>query len=280
MRFLKTLPLLALTALPLAAQQRPEPIDALLKRPVDAARRIAAGESKSGALTDASLMLDDSSRVELWYFEGKEGQRVTVRQRSSEFDSFLHVGRLGAAEPDVQNDDAEDDGLNSAAELTLPADGMYVIVANTFEKNGRGPYTLTLEVREPAPGMSGPQTPATATLREPEPDQRLGLNQRFGSQLDAKDGTMDDGTHFEVWYVQATAGDTLHVEVQSAEFPPAVHVGRQGSGSVLVEATDASKAMLRFNVMESGTLAVIVRSTRPAAVGSYTLHVVRASTSR
>ncbi len=280
MRAFRLIPLFILAAFPLAAQQSPQEIGALLKRPADASKRIANAETKTGALAESSLMLDDSSRVELWYFEGKEGQRVTVRQRSADFDSFLHVGRHGGDEPLVQNDDADDDGLNSAAELTLPGDDLYVIVANTFETKGRGSYTLSLEIKDPAPGMSGPKTPATVTLREIEPMQRLGINQRFASQLDAKDGLMDDGTHFEVWYVQATAGDTLHVQVQSTEFPPAVHVGRQGSGSVMVEAADPASAMLRFNVLESGTLAVIVRSSRPAATGNYTLQVVRAGPPR
>jgi hypothetical protein len=87
---------------------------------------------------------------------------------------------------------------------------------------------------------------------------------------------MDDGTPFELWYVQASAGDTLHFAVQSTEFPPAIHVGKQGSGSVYVEAADASRASVRFVARESGVYAIIVRSTRATATGSYILELSKA----
>jgi hypothetical protein len=277
-RFLSTAALAAIvtTAAPLAAQQSTQTIAALLQRPADATRELAAGTTKSGALTDASPMLSDSSRAELWYFRGTAGQRVTVRLRSDDFDTFVHVGKQGAEEPAIQNDDADDDGVNSAAELTLPSDGVYVIIANAFDASGRGAYSVALEVREPAPGMSGPFTPASVTLRDAEPMQRLAIGQRFGSQIDVRDQTMDDGTPFELWYVQASAGDTLHFAVQSTEFPPAIHVGKQGSGSVYVEAADAARASVRFVARESGVYAIIVRSTRATATGSYILELSKA----
>jgi hypothetical protein len=268
--------LVAAATAPLTAQQAPQSIAALLQRPVDAAREITAGTTKTGALVDANPMLDDSSRVDLWYFRGTTGQRVTIRLRSDDFDTFLHVGKQGAEEPDIQNDDADDDGVNSAAELTLPSDGVYVIIANAFDASGRGAYTVALEVREPAPGMTGPATPASVTMRDADPMQRLAIGQRFGSQIDVRDQTMDDGTPFELWYVQASAGDTLHFAVQSTEFPPAIHVGKQGSGSVYVEAADASRASVRFVARESGVYAIIVRSTRATATGSYILELSKA----
>jgi hypothetical protein len=267
---------LVTTAAPLAAQQGVQSLALLLQRPADAMRELSAGATRTGALTAASPMLSDSSRAELWYFRGTAGQRVTVRLRSDDFDTFLHVGKQGAEEPEIQNDDAADDDVNSAAELTLPSDGVYVIIANAFDASGRGAYTVALEVREPAPGMTGPATPASVTMRDAEPMQRLAIGQRFGSQIDVRDQTMDDGTPFEVWYVQASAGDTLHFAVQSAEFPPAIHVGRQGSGQVDVEAADAARASVHVVARESGVYAIIVRSTRATATGSYMLELSRA----
>lgn len=264
---------LSATSPTLGAQQAPQSIGALLKRPVDATRELNAGDRKTGSLADASLMLEDSSRVELWYFRGTAGQRVTVRQRSEDFDTFMHVGLQGSDEPLVQNDDSEDDGVNSAAELTLPSDGVYVIIANAYDGEGRGAYTVSLEVRPPAAGMTGPFTPARITLRDAEPAQRLGRGQRFGSQLDERDGKMDDGTHFEVWYVQAAAGDTLQLRVESAQFAPALHVGLQGSGSLLGEASGAPASALSVVVPQAGMYAIIVRGATPGATGSYVLEV-------
>lgn len=281
--------LTALLAVPLAApliattlhaqQASVTTFGQLLQRPVDAAQMLAPGQSREGTLDAADAMLGDSSRVELWYFEGKKGQRARVMQSSGDFDTYLHLGRHGSDEALADNDDAEG-GTDSEIAITLPDDGVYVIIANAYSGEDLGGYRIELQLQAPAPGMDGPVTPARVMLREAQPTSRLGLGQRFGSQLDPQDLTMDDGAPFELWHITANAGDTLHIAVESAQFAPELYVARQGSERITAEAMDPRRAAVRFNVLESGTYSIVVRGQRRGVTGSYILELSRAGAPR
>lgn len=264
-----------LATAPLNAQSAVSSFAQLLQRPVDNARMLTPGQPRDGALDATDAMLGDSSRVELWYFEGKKGQRARVMQGSGEFDTYVHLGRHGSEETLADNDDAEG-GTDSEIAITLPDDGVYVIIANAYSSEDLGGYRIELQLQEPAPGMDGPVTPARVMLREAQPTSRLGLGQRFGSQLDVQDLTMDDGAPFELWHITANAGDTLHIAVESAQFAPELYVGRQGSERITAEAMDPRRAAVRFNVLESGTYSIVVRGQRRGVTGSYILELSRA----
>lgn len=259
---------LALAAAPVAAQQV-TPLRTLLARPADATRSIAAGETKTAALSERDAMLADSTYANAWYFTGTKGQRVRVALSSAAFDTYLFVAKQGDEEPLEENDDS--DGTNSEITLVLPADGQFVIVASSFEPRSTGEYRLALEVRDPAPGMSGPVTPLTVLLREAEPMQRIGANQRFGSQITDADEKMDDGARFEVWYVTLAAGETLSLALESREFPGLLHAGPQGGTTLLV----SSALTGSFSAPAAGVYAIIVQTT---GSGSYVLDLKKGTT--
>lgn len=261
------------------AQQRPVELHDVIKLPVDASRSIASGETKRAALAATDGMLSDSTYYARWYFSGTKGQRVRINQASDAFDTMLHLARHGAAEIDAQNDDA--DGTNSEVEFTLPADGMYVIVANSFTKLATGEYTLALAVREPAPGLSGPITTTTVLMREVEPMQRIRAGTRQGSQIGASDIQLDDSTQVELWYVNATAGEALAITLETREFPGVVRVGKQSGTSHLGSAAVfAGRAHLVVNIPETGTYVIVVQSAQPGARGSYMLEIAPAVPTR
>lgn len=259
---------------PLAAQSAVTTFAQLLQRPADTARMLSPGDARTGSLDAADPMLADSSRVELWYFEGKKGQRARVMQRSAEFDTYVHLGLHGRDEAIADNDDGEG-GTDSEIAITLPEDGLYVIIANAYSGEDLGAYSVEVQLQAPAPGMDGPVTPDRVLLREASPESRLGLGQRFGSQLDAQDPTMDDGTTFELWHITAAAGDTLQLILESRDFAPVLQVGRQGGARIIAEAMDPSRAAVRFPVLESGTYSIVVRGQVPGAVGTYFLELSR-----
>ncbi len=262
---------LALSAASLTAQQRVLPASAVLSLPADAARMIAPGETKRSALAATDDMLSDSSHFGRWLFEGTRGQRVTVTQRSDAFDTYLLLGKQGADAIAVENDDSDD--TNSEVELTLPDDGMYVIIAGSFAPQETGDYTVTLTVLPPLAGMTGPVTPATVLLREPDPMMRVGFDLRMGSQLDANDPRMDDSTHYELWYVSVNAGDEITVALESGEFSGSLYVGPQGG-------EDAGRGLgaiprMTFTARASGTFVIIVKGNTPEDRGNYMLDLSR-----
>ncbi|HRN52785.1 MAG TPA: hypothetical protein PK788_04775 [Gemmatimonadaceae bacterium] len=246
----------------------------LLDRPVDAAQMLQPGQPRSGTLDANSLRLEDNSRVQLWYFEGKKGERARVAQRSDVFDTFLALGLHGASSPVAENDD-DGGSTNSEIAITLPEDGVYVVIANAYSPDDLGAYSVALELAPPAPGMGGPVTPRRLLLREPTELSRLGVNQRFGSQLDAQDLKMDDGTPFELWHVTLGAGDTLEVIVESSQFAPFLHVGRQGSELVTAQSVHPNRAAVRVVVSEAGVYAIIVGGQTASSAGSYVLELKR-----
>lgn len=117
--------------------------------PAPAARNpIEMGGSVSGTLTGEDAVLDGNVHYQEWTFQGEASDRIRVRMRSDDFDSYLVLGREGSDgsfQELASNDDAPDeDGLHSLVEFQLPSSGTYVIRARSFGGGATGRYTLEL----------------------------------------------------------------------------------------------------------------------------------------
>src|SRR5690606_11403726 len=82
----------------------------------------------------------------LWEFNGTAGQVVTITLEATNGDLDPLLRLIG---PDgstiAENDDAEDSALGTSAQvvgLSLPADGLYRLLATRFD--GAGSYRLTV----------------------------------------------------------------------------------------------------------------------------------------
>lgn len=105
------------------------------------------GESGSGTLEDADPKTFDGTFYDDWTYAGKRGERLSVTLRSTDFDAYLLFGRLEKGRFSYIR--AEDDGAggnDSLYEVTLPADGQYVLRANTLFA-GHGAYTIQVTRR-------------------------------------------------------------------------------------------------------------------------------------
>jgi hypothetical protein len=119
----------------------------VLMQAVPSDRRITAGQTVTSQLTSESQLLTGLEPFEVWYLEGRAGERVTITMRSPDFDSFLHIGKTGTGGKQElwENDDDSGGDLDSQLTVTLPSNGIYAVIAQSLESNGRGSYTL--EVR-------------------------------------------------------------------------------------------------------------------------------------
>lgn len=107
---------------------------------------IAANTEVTGSLGEGDV--DSESRpFQAWLYRGTAGETIGVRMRSSEFDTYLVVGRVvdGAFEELTSNDDESDESTDSVVLYTLPADGEYVIRATAFSADAMGAYTLRVD---------------------------------------------------------------------------------------------------------------------------------------
>jgi hypothetical protein len=122
-------------------------VDAFVPPP-PARAPIAAGQIVTSVLDAEDAILEDGVPYEEWLYQGRAGERLTLRMASDELDSYLSVGTVGPTGvfgEIASNDDGPDDGLNAVIDLTLSADGEFVIRARSLGAGASGSYTL--EVR-------------------------------------------------------------------------------------------------------------------------------------
>jgi|GEM_PF-3691798 len=99
---------------------------------------------EEGVLADNDQIIpSDDSRYDSYPFDGVAGQTIVITLESDDFDPYLAV-------VDSQNqiiaehDDISEQNSNSRLTVTLFADGVYYIIVNSYDPNGRGEYTLTV----------------------------------------------------------------------------------------------------------------------------------------
>lgn len=103
--------------------------------------QLAEGERINGRLSADSLELSDGSYAAVYRLRGEPGSQVTVTMSSSDFDTYLIVEDLDSNGLG-SNDDA--DGTNSEVTFTVPANGEYVVIANSFFAGETGAFVLTI----------------------------------------------------------------------------------------------------------------------------------------
>jgi hypothetical protein len=108
-----------------------------------AAMPIRSGQTVQGELTEDDAQAGDDSYYDLYVYQGRGGETVTITLSSSDFDTYLVVGRMvyGDFEQMESNDDGPE-GTDSELRITLPEDGDYVIRANSLVGGETGAYTL------------------------------------------------------------------------------------------------------------------------------------------
>lgn len=99
---------------------------------------------EQGSLGPGSNVLSsDNSYYEQYSFVGQAGQSVLITLESEDFDTYLAIfdadGKLLA-----ENDDINQNNSNSQISVTLPRSGRYRVIVNTYDREGRGRYTLTI----------------------------------------------------------------------------------------------------------------------------------------
>ncbi|MDP9348518.1 MAG: PPC domain-containing protein [Gemmatimonadota bacterium] len=106
---------------------------------------ISAGRAVSGSLDSSDPVLNDRTYYDLYTYRGRRGERLRITLRSSDFDAYLELGtRRGGGYSRLASNDDGGGGTDSQIDLTLPAEGEYVIRANSTGR-ATGSYTLQLQ---------------------------------------------------------------------------------------------------------------------------------------
>jgi len=97
---------------------------------------------EQGALEEGDrIIADDGSLYDFYPLQGKEGESFTIYLESDDFDAFVALVDSNG-QTIGENDDISQSDSNSQIEITLPADGVYNVIVNTYDEKGTGEYTL------------------------------------------------------------------------------------------------------------------------------------------
>jgi hypothetical protein len=252
----------------------------ILAMPARADRRLRAGQPMSSQITGSLPLMSDRTPYEVWYIEGRAGEQVTVTMRSSDFDAYLHIGKVGAAESLATDDDSGGD-LDAQVSVTLPTAGTYAVIANTVAADASGAYTITLgdgaaPAPRPAPSAGGTQTIAQILAAPVAPARRLSIGQTQVSRLTASSGMMPDNTPFETWYLEGRAGTGVTITMRSSEFDSFLHVGARGGSSAIATDDDSGgdlDSRVTTTIPAGGVLVIVANTVGEGESGAYSLEV-------
>jgi len=214
------------------------------------------GPAISGKLTDKSSVLpEDNSFFDLYSFEGKAGQQITIEMKSEEIDPYLIL--LGPNQRDIAQDDDGAGSKNARITVRLPADGTYTLVANSYEASELGAYTLELKA-------SAPTEPSGAILEEE------------GALVTGDEVLPSDNSLYREYTFEGRAGQSVAISLESTDFDPYVAI-IDPNDELLAKNDDESdsnkNAFLIVTLPVTGRYRVMVNAYDASGRGRYTLTV-------
>lgn len=214
------------------------------------------GPAVTGKLTDKSSILPaDNSFFDLYSFEGKAGQQITIEMKSQEIDPYLIL--LGPNEREIAQDDNGAGNKNARITVRLPADGTYTLLANSNEARQSGAYTLELKA-------SAVTSPSRAILQE------------AGALVAGGPVLPSDNSLYREYTFEGRSGQSVSISLESTDFDP--YVAIFGPNDRLVaendDASDSNKnAFLSVTLPATGRYRVIVNAYDASGRGRYNLTI-------
>ena len=232
------------------------------------ARAIASGETVTSSLDESDPVLSDGSHYETYVYRGRPGEPIVIVMRSSDFDAYLAGGTPQGA--DIEAEETDDDGAggrDAMLSVTVPPSGVYGIRANSLSEGETGAYTLTVQ------GMAGSSSAAgVRTLR---------VGETVAGSFQESTPTLGDGSHYDTYYIDASAGDRLFVTMTSGEFDTYLRWGRgEGDGFELLATDDdgggGTNSRLEVEVESAGRYTIQANAFTSDGTGAYTLSLASA----
>ena len=190
-------------------------------------RRLEVGRGVDASFDPAAASPAGGELVDEWVVHGSAGQRLQVRASSPVFDTYLMVGRMrdGRYEELAFNDD-DGGGTDSRLTLEVPEAGEYLVRVRPYAtlSDSAVPYTVLVE---PA---AAPQAILAASRRTRPETRPVRWGAEMAGTLDQSDAVVEDGTPYDAWTFNATAGQRITITLRSTDFDAYLAVGRQEDG--------------------------------------------------
>lgn len=246
------------------------------------------GQTVRGDLSASDPKAADNSYYDDYTFTGRRGDHVVVTMRSGAFDAFLAFGTAnGDSFDSSESDDDSGGGTDARIDVTLPADGTYVIRANTLRAGETGSYTL--EMNDHATGGTSNSVTHQSSGGSDDSDRPVvGTRIRAGTSvsgtLDENDPLASDDTHYDDWIYSGRRGERLIITLRSRAFDTYLQFGKLVGGKFqYIDAEDdgagGTDSLMAITLPDDGDY-VIRANTLFKATGAYTLQVESAGTAR
>ncbi|MEM1279450.1 MAG: trypsin-like peptidase domain-containing protein [Cyanobacteria bacterium P01_H01_bin.152] len=224
---------------------------------------IALNDSVSGQLNPDSDVLPDGSFFDAYVFEGQRGQQIAVEMTSRDLDAYLILLSEDNDSLYVEDDDSAGE-LNARLVATLPEDGEYIIIANSFGRGEQGRYDLRLSEVGGGEATNSP-TPRTGAI----------ILQESGVLVQG-DAIAPDGTLYDEFTFNGEAGQRVTITLESSQFDTYLAVADSG-GNLVAENDDISPSTtnseVSFTLPATNRYLVIVNGYSTSDQGRYTLTI-------
>lgn len=251
-----------------------------------------------GQLTrDSATLPADDSYYDAYSFEGSKGQQVVVEMNSANLDAYLIL--LSPQGRDLAQDDDGGGATNARLAFTLPEDGTYTVLANSYASRQTGSYDLRLAEdrgsnfnanRQPASPVSG-----QSSTEQPSTEQSSTEQSRSGQSVSEQSATVSslpiraegvlgpnsktlevDGSRYEEFLFEGSRGQQVTISLNSRDFDPYVMLVGPDDSVVAYNddvATDDLNAGLTVTLPSSGVYRVLANALDSSGAGRFRLTV-------
>ncbi|MCZ6795388.1 MAG: hypothetical protein O7J95_17425, partial [Planctomycetota bacterium] len=220
----------------------------------------------------------ESRYLQGWMLEGEAGSTLAIEMRSDDFDAYLYLAGPGFPEPIYDDDSAG--GLDSRICVELPETAIYRVLAGPLSgSNEGGTYTLRAtrngldalcDTYDISPAAVGGMLAGLSTE-----GRNISVGQELEGFMDVPGIRHPETDHLiQPWSLEATAGQSVFIDVVSAEFDPVLYVVGPGIDEPLFvdDAGDGCNSRLTLTPSVSGTFQLLPGSYSGGG-GGYLLRV-------
>lgn len=234
-----------------------------------AGRPIRIGQAIADSIVASDPKVAGRGGFRTYRLTASASKRYIISMDGEGFDAFVWVAReVGGLTEEIASDDDSGggpEGTNARLRFRPPADGSYIVVAQSLSEDGVGRYTLNVEETDP------PVMPAALPVAVGE-----SVNGAITSDSPVDDELGFAYNHFSL----RGAGQRVRIVLRSEDFDAyLVLMQRQPDGSEEeVDANDdgAGGTDARITVALDGEYRIVVRALSPEERGAYTLSVEEA----
>jgi hypothetical protein len=237
--------------------------------PAAGERPLRPGEAIADSIVSSDPRIADRGGFRTYRLTVSAAKRYIISMDGEGFDAFVWVARaVGGLTEEIASDDDSGggpEGTNARLRFRPPADGTYLVVAQSLSEDGSGRFVLQVEETDP-PAMPAP----------------LPIN--VGESVDGaitRDSPVDDdqGYGYNHFTIRGN-GQRVRIVLRSEDFDAyLVLMRRQADGTEEeVDANDdgAGGTDARITVALDGEYRIIARPLAPDQLGTFTLSVEEA----